>query len=143
MNDKPFFLLFFFYWDHFMKFLLDSFSLSDIMTHLFHLKLFVRPEVILIKYFYISTEIFSCHYDMMNYTVHEICYSHWWLYFFLPQQRTKGQKNERRNKLNVRHCAVLFNIFFQTFIFIIFKKKSWQISRRQHEKSFQPEEFLI
>lgn len=88
---------------------------SDIMTHLFIYFIsdrFVSLEVILIKYFYISTEIFSCHYDMMNYItgVHKFCYSHWWLYFVLLSQ------NDKRNALwtwaIVPRCLTYFRRLF-------------------------------
>lgn len=105
-----------FYWDHFMKFL---FPLSDIMTRSFRSELFVSPEVILIKYFYISTEIFSCHYVMMNYTVHEfVIVTDGDSISFLSGERTKseaGREKESENeKFNMNHCCLLFNIYFKT-----------------------------
>lgn len=112
--------------------LYETLFLSDIMTHLFHLKLFVSPEVILIKYFYISTEIFSCHYDMMNYCAHKFCCSHWWLYFLSPQAKDKRRARERKTFQREALCCVIKH-FFQTSFHI---QKSWRIGRRQHEKSF-------
>lgn len=108
------------------------------MTHLFHLKLFVNFEVILIKYFYISTEIFSCHYDLMNY----IGTTPVTLYYFLSSSTKKDKGKPRKATWDIVVCYFYFT--YTSSFFNIFKNrdesfvKSFQLSR-QHSLLF----FLI
>lgn len=97
------------------------------MTHFlyFFRKLFVSFEVILIKYFYISTEIFSCHYDMMNYARKFVMYSHWWLYSFSFSGPEREHTKERAGNTFGLLYASLLNIFSLDFFM---RPKSWRIA---------------